>query len=532
MIAPLLLFRSRLTEHERARLDSSRILTSVIRGFANTVTIPASIPLAPHLRSNLPSTMTVVSRLSSRRAGTRFNSRGVDDDGNVANYVETETILWNPSGMTFSYVQVRGSVPVFWEQTSSLIPGQQKIEITRSFEATQQAFEKHFRFLELHYSAVHVINLLSETKIGEAELSSHFREHLQRSYSKKDTDIGFSLRHEFLKATEFDLHAEMRNALGFEESDFLRASLQSSLDAFAFFLSNDAFDGERIRSTVMFSQEGVFRTNCLDCLDRTNLVQTHISLTALELFFSQQGCTLVPELQMRHSSLWADNGDALSRIYAGSGAIKSSLTRHGKLSLAGAFADVRKSATRLYINNFADKARQNTIDIMLGRLRNQEHVYLFDPVNDAVIAELSRRVPEYSSQKQVHIWTGTFNLNGKTEGALSDLAPWLLSWEDHVEDPTIVAVGFQEIVELSPQQIMSTDPKPRLIWEETVRKCLNSSTERRGTSEYVLLRSGQLVGATLMIFLKADALQEVKNVEGSVKKVSSLRLTISLHCIY
>ena len=56
---------------------------------------------------------------------------------------------------------------------------------------------------------------------------------------------------------------------------------------------------------------------------------------------------------------------ALSKIYAGTGALKSSFTRHGKMSLAGAIADARKSATRMYINNFADKGRQNTIDMLL-----------------------------------------------------------------------------------------------------------------------------------------------------------------------
>lgn len=35
------------------------------------------------------------------------------------------------------------------------------------------------------------------------------------------------------------------------------------------------------------------------------------------------------------------------------------------MSLAGAFADARKSATRMYINNFADKGRQNTVDMLL-----------------------------------------------------------------------------------------------------------------------------------------------------------------------
>ena len=57
------------------------------------------------------------------------------------------------------------------------------------------------------------------------------------------------------------------------------------------------------------------------------------------------------------NSLWADNGDWLSRIYAGTGALKTSFTRTGKTSLMGFLDDAAKSATRFVINNFQDKAR-------------------------------------------------------------------------------------------------------------------------------------------------------------------------------
>ena len=82
-----------------------------------------------------------------------------------------------------------------------------------------------------------------------------------------------------------------------------------------------------------------------------------------------------------------------------------------------------------------------------------------------------------------------------------------------------MAVGFQEIVELSPQQIMSTDPAIRQAWEKAVRRTLNEHARKRGAEEYIILRSGQLVGAALSIFVKANVLSDIKNVEGSVKKV-------------
>lgn len=120
----------------------------------------------------------------------------------------------------------------------------------------------------------------------------------------------------------------------------------------------------------------------------------------------------------------------------------------------------------------------------------------------------------------VQIWVGTFNLNGRSSGVKEDLAAWL--WPDTnrlQQDPGIIAVGFQEIVELSPQQIMSTDPVRRQAWENAVRRTLNDSARKHSFEEYILLRSGQLVGAALMIFVKASVLHRIKNVEGSVKKV-------------
>ncbi|KAK5013885.1 Inositol-1,4,5-trisphosphate 5-phosphatase 1, partial [Cryomyces antarcticus] len=358
MIQPLVSFRSRLSEREKSALDASGILTSAIRGFVNSIFIPQSSSPERTNGAGLPSSLTLISRLSCRRAGTRFNARGIDDDGNVANFVETETTYFSPAGLCFSYVQTRGSVPVFWEQATGLLPSQQKIQLTRSPEATQPAFDKHFEELE-----------------------------------------------------------------------------------------------------------------------------------------------------------------ALSRIYAGTGALKSSFTRHGKMSLGGAIADIRKSATRVWINNFEDTGRQNTIDMLLGRLMDQIPVHLFDPINDYVTSELNKRAAEYSSSKSIHIWAGTFNLNGKTNGMREDLSLWLCPEVDpSQEQPEIVAVGFQEIVELSPQQIMSTDPERRQQWEAAVKKVLNANARRLGSEEYVLLRGGQLVGASLSIFVKANILPHIKNVEGSLKK--------------
>lgn len=407
MVNPLLRFRSRLRGHEREALDASRILTSAIRGFCLTMTIPQSAAPLRAANTGRPSFLTVVSRLSCQRAGTRFNSRGIDDDGHVANFVETETIYWSPTGVLFSYAQVRGSVPVFWEQAAGLIPGQQKITVTRSADGTQPAFDRHFEELEQSYGAIHVVNLLSATKPDEAQLTQLYHygvrhNPLSRAGASHDAD------HALLRHTDYDFHAETR-ATGYEAARGIRQYIENSADGFAYYLAEETDDmyetggdlGDRRRQVVVLQQEGIFRTNCLDCLDRTNLIQTLISQLAVESFLNHRGEFAASDFWMRHSTLWADNGDALSRIYAGTGALKTSFTRHGKMSLAGAFADARKSATRLYINNFADKARQNTIDLLLGRLVGQAPVLLFDPISDFISNELAKRSNEYSSSETV-----------------------------------------------------------------------------------------------------------------------------------
>jgi hypothetical protein len=414
-------------------------------------------------------------------------------------------------------------VPIFWEQQPGLLPGKQNITLTRSKEGTQPAFDRHFEGLENSYSSVHVINLLSESKPGEADLTQRYKYGVRHcSVNNRAAD------HQLLKETEFDFHAETKGPGGFEAASIISQIIKKDADAFAYYLSEDLEDaldsdpsGEKPqrRSIVVLQQEGVFRTNCLDCLDRTNLIQTIISKMAVESFLAQRRERATSDFWMRHSSLWADNGDALSKIYAGTGALKTSFTRSGKMSLAGAIADARKSATRLYINNFADKGRQNTIDVLLGRLVGQRPVYLYDPINEYVNSELARRLPEYSSTQVVNIWVGTYNVNGRSDGINEDLSAWLFPDGDSGQHPEMVVVGFQEIVELSPQQIMNSDPTRKKGWEAAVKKHLNHHMEAAGSDDrYVRLRSGQLVGAALCIYVKSSVLHLIKHVEGSTKK--------------
>nr|XP_054493636.1 phosphatidylinositide phosphatase SAC2 [Agelaius phoeniceus] len=64
--------------------------------------------------------------------------------------------------------------------------------------------------------------------------------------------------------------------------------------------------------------------------------------------------------------MWANNGDAISRQYAGTAALKGDFTRTGERKLAGVMKDGVNSANRYYLNRFRDAYRQAVIDLMQG----------------------------------------------------------------------------------------------------------------------------------------------------------------------
>jgi len=53
--------------------------------------------------------------------------------------------------------------------------------------------------------------------------------------------------------------------------------------------------------------------------------------------------------------MWSDNGDVISKIYAGTGATTSSVTWNGdKSGLTSIFDHGIKTISRFYLNNFED----------------------------------------------------------------------------------------------------------------------------------------------------------------------------------
>jgi hypothetical protein len=306
----LLKFRGKLSEGKRKILDGSGIFVMAIQGYVETDPISVG-----HDRGQI----TLISRLGCKRAGTRYNTRGIDDNGNVANFVETEALIYFGSFL-ISYVIIRGSVPVFWEQ-QGLQVGQHRIQITRSQEASLPSFDRHFEDLTKRYGNVHVIDLLSQ-KDGQSEesLSSQYRVFYDQSAYKGK-----------MERSAFDFH-QMCKGGNFDRIATLIHMVENSISQFGCTVIDTK------SSAIVMVQQGVFRLNCLDCLDRTNVAQAAIVRRSLDLYF-QVNVKNLPYDRFcdfpGFNEIWANNGDALSYIYTGTGALKSSYTRSGKRTIAG-----------------------------------------------------------------------------------------------------------------------------------------------------------------------------------------------------
>ena len=203
-------------------------------------------------------TWSLISRRSNKRVGARLFMRGCDEQGNVANFVETEQIVALEDGSISSFVQTRGSMPMFWRQTPNIrykpagkmIPG----------EDSEAGFLAHFKEQLPIYGEQVIVNLVDQKK-WEGELEVNLK------------DLVASARLKDVHYVAFDFHKECKG-MRYDKLSILMNQLNKFVDSFDFFFVNP-----NRQDTTLRRQKGVFRTNCVDCLDRTNVVQSLIAIS-------------------------------------------------------------------------------------------------------------------------------------------------------------------------------------------------------------------------------------------------------------
>lgn len=369
-----------------------------------------TLEIRPTSIKGSPLTIALITRKYRYRAGTRYFTRGLDEEGHAANYNETEQIVIlndRGSGLSgfagsadmqsgklggsegkemqiLSYVQTRGSVPVYWAEVNELkyTPRLQVKGIETAFPAAKKHFDEQIRI----YGDVYLVNLVNQ-KGREKRIKEAYEQMVQMLVSSPKekvegntrTDEKFhviepgSSKQEFdrLHYVYFDYHHETKG-MQMHRAALLLDQLHDALMAQQYFRGVDmpANGGLETRNL----QTSVVRTNCMDSLDRTNVVQSMLAGWTLDRMFQDLGLlqrsekfsTADPDFYFLFRNLWADNADTVSRSYSGTGAMKTDITRMGKRTNAGKLRDLNVAISRFWLNNFKDGPRQDAFDLFLG----------------------------------------------------------------------------------------------------------------------------------------------------------------------
>jgi hypothetical protein len=128
---------------------------------------------------------------------------------------------------------------------------------------------------------------------------------------------------------------------------------------------------------IISTQSGVIRTNCIDCLDRTNLAQQVIGeyilntqLDALDIiprshiltYRYQPTSTLIHTLYQMYNTM----GNTLAYQYAGSHLVNTLTSYKKDTPWTSHSRDTIESLKRLYSNSFTDAEKQCAINLFLG----------------------------------------------------------------------------------------------------------------------------------------------------------------------
>jgi len=327
----------------------------------------------------------------------------------------------------YAHVQTRGSIPIRWSSPSDIKTYRPKVMIGTDPLGQARALRGHLvEQLALYCNGnpegdgegegadngvkLAFINLIDKhsdqgrlgrtfSSVLDAVLAT-YQDHSNGDDSSNenidtaDASVTRLLNPESVSHIWYDFHAECKGGR-WDKLKYLLDDVREYLDDQDYFCAAVPSSGSSTGSVsptweIMRVQDGTVRSNCMDCLDRTNVVQSMFGRYVLynqlneriglqnqgarrklplgfNVAFKRNMLTLPwKDGEVKHRSLWADNADAISRLYAGTPALKGDFTRTGKRTKRGALDDGVNSLTRFYLNNFIDADRQEGMDLLTG----------------------------------------------------------------------------------------------------------------------------------------------------------------------
>ncbi|GFP82126.1 phosphoinositide phosphatase sac4 [Phtheirospermum japonicum] len=358
------------------------------------------------IRNILQNTLWTVALVYGFFTQVRYLKRGVNEKGRVANDVETEQIVVEDvaEGVPMqisSVVQNRGSIPLFWSQETSRLNLKPDIILSKR-DQTYEATRLHFEHLVKRYgNPIIILNLIktNEKKPRESILRAEFANAIEVI----NKDLPEENRLKFL---HWDLNKHSRSykclatfgkggCICFDADRNVVTPGTSAITYSDMDISKhnydeieDSDDSDRKSSggnntnnpcgkPSMF-QRGVLRTNCIDCLDRTNVAQYAYGWGALGHQLRALGVTTSTKIDLDDPlseelmGFYERMGDTLAHQYGGSAAHNKIFSeRRGQWKAAIQSQEFFRTLQRYYSNAYVDAEKQSAINIFLGHFQPQ-----------------------------------------------------------------------------------------------------------------------------------------------------------------
>ncbi|KAF2703333.1 hypothetical protein K504DRAFT_485898 [Pleomassaria siparia CBS 279.74] len=318
--------------------------------------------------------ITIIARRSRYFAGARFLKRGTNDLGYVANDVESEQILSEALTTSFhapgprlyanptytSYIQHRGSIPLYWTQDNTGVTPKPDIDLNL-IDPFYSSAALHFDNLFERYGApIYVLNLIKarERMPRESKLLYEYQNAIK--YLNQSLPADKKIIYE-----AFDM-ARASKTRGHDVIGTLEYLAEKVMMKTGFFHNGDSdFDTPQVQS-------GVARTNCIDCLDRTNACQFVIGKRALGRQLHALGVIAGNTVDYDtdcvdiFTHMFHGHGDAIAIQYGGSHLVNTMATYRKINHWQSSSRDMVESFKRYYHNSFLDSQRQEAYNLFLG----------------------------------------------------------------------------------------------------------------------------------------------------------------------
>jgi len=336
--------------------------------------------------------ISVIARRNTHYAGMRYLKRGICEDGNVANDVETEQILeeinttWLDRPKISSYIQIRGSIPIYWFQKQISPIKKPIIEVNLSdirFEATK----RHFASLLERYGhpciAINLTKIIEDGKPQETLLNEWYYNSIKYINNTIDDEENKIIYY------HYDFKSERSNKTKFYKQFYNKSCDYIDITNLFSFMPI-------IKNKYHISlQNGVVRTNCIDCLDRTNVFQQILGIAVLVLQFKHLGVNEnFPENKNDNiygilAELYIKMGHELSNQYTGSLALKQTITddnRNLYEKMINSVNEIIIACKRNVMNYFNDQPKQNAMNLFLGKYPiNTGFPLIWEMPNDEIL---------------------------------------------------------------------------------------------------------------------------------------------------